>query len=86
MWTPYFFRRGATNLGVGVENLAFQSHFDKPIFGPYSKGYVPERNFSVSTPGFVKLQQDYVPVSLVGNGQQLSGRIELQRLAKMQKA
>jgi hypothetical protein len=84
--SPYFFRKGASDLGIGVDNLAFQSTYGKPVFGPYSKGYVPNRSLSVSAPGYVKLQQNYVPVSLVGNGQQLSGRIELQRLAQMQKA
>jgi hypothetical protein len=81
----YFYTSGARNLGVGVDDLAFRSVFGKPVFGPYSKGYVTERTLFSQKPGYVKLAQDYVPVSLVGNGQQLSGRIELQRLAQMQK-
>lgn len=83
--SPYFYRQGATNLGIGVDALAFQSHFGQPINGPYLQGSMVQRTLSAQSPGFVKVQQDFVPVALIANGVAFAGAFELQRLADMQR-
>lgn len=81
----FFYTAGAQRLGIGVDDLAYRPKSGNPDNNPYSYRYVVRRDFSPTQPGFAKLNQSLVPVSLVGNGLQLSGRIALQRLAQLVK-
>jgi len=83
--TIYNFFRGRTagDLGVGALGLSYERSQTLPLYdGFYTPRYAVQGQLAVQAPGFVKENQQFVPVSLVGNGIGLQGQLALQALSQ----
>lgn len=80
-----FFAR-PDNLGVGVSNLALAQPYGPPGDGMYGDGRrLVKRSFApTASPAYMMLNGYVYPVSLAGNGSDLTGQMALQSLVKMQ--
>lgn len=86
MASPYSYVRRLFGVGLGAEDIALQPFQTLPKFDGFtSDTYRVRASFNPQAPGFVKMGQDFQPVSLVGNGIQLQGQMALQRLAQLTK-
>lgn len=64
----YSFVRGiGVKLGTGVSDLGFKRPSSVPIQSMYGPRYNVQRSFAPNSPGFVKLRQEVVAVSLLGD-------------------
>lgn len=82
----YSYVRNSLNLGVGTRDLAFQRSQSIPIDTVYGPRYNVHRSMAPQAPGFVKLNQQVVPVSLLGyNGLAIPTQRVLQQLVQMER-
>lgn len=82
----YNYTRKLFGVGLGATDIALQPFQTLPKYDGFtSDSYRVRASFKPQAPGFVKMGQDFVPVSLVGNGIDLQGQMALQRLAQLQK-
>lgn len=85
--TIYRFFRGKTagSLGVGALGYGFEAPSTLPLYDGWMRPrYQVRGQLDVQAPGFVKEGQQFVPVSLVGNGIELQGQLALQALSQLQ--
>ena len=86
MGFPFRFSRGkaAGGLGTGTSGLGLQQPQTLPREdGFFRNGYKVLKSFGPTAPGYVKISQQFVPVSLVGNGSDIQGQMDLAALARM---
>lgn len=82
----YNYVRKLYGAGLGATDIALQPFQTLPKFDGFtSPTYMVRGSFKPQAPGFVKMGQDFQPVSLVGNGINMQGQLALQRLAQLQK-
>lgn len=81
-WHPYTYKdTRASQLGKGVSDLALERPNTLLRSGFAGPRYNVRGTLEPQSPGYVKMQQDYVPVALVGNGQGFFTGIALQQLS-----
>lgn len=86
---PYRFRRGkaAGGLGTGASGMGLEQPQSLPANdGFLRKGYAVLRTLAPQSPGYVKYDQRFTAVDLVGNGSNIQGQLDLAALAQMTKA
>lgn len=72
------------NLGTGANAMGFKQPQTLPKYDGWLRPrYEVRGQLAVQAPGFVKENQQYVPVSLLGNGIELQGQFALQALAQV---
>lgn len=79
------YRVTPSGLGVGISNLSYQRSIplvDATLYGPR---YNVDGQLFSTRPGFIKLEQQYVDVGLLGNGAGFAGVLALQQLADFEK-
>jgi hypothetical protein len=81
----YNYFRTPENRGVGTGAFAYQRSQTIPVNSIYD----PSRNVrgtltTTATPGYMKLGQRVVPVSILGGGSELTGQFALAQLIQMQ--
>lgn len=76
---------GRTGFGVGADNMALAQPTTLPVDSMYGPRYNVRRDLGPHSPGFVKEQQNFVPVDLLANGVYMSGTLALQALAQFDK-
>jgi len=82
----YNYTPGKTGFGIGVENFALEQPTTLPIDSIYSVRNNVRGDLSPHAPGYIKGSQNFVPVSLQGNGVYFSGAVALQALVEFEKA
>lgn len=82
----YSFQYGRTGFGVGVGNMGFQRPSSLPADNIYAPRYNVKSQLDPQAPGYVKLKQEFVPVSLMANGVYFQGTLAMQALAEFEKA
>lgn len=80
----YAFIKGVPGkLGVGVSDLGLERPSTVPIQSIYGQRYNVRHHLGPVAPGYAKVGQQVVPVSMLGNsGIYLAGQIKLQTLAQ----
>jgi hypothetical protein len=81
----YRFRNTPADAGLGVDNLALERPMPVPADSLYCPRYMVRGQLSPQAPGYVKIRQSVLPVSLAGNGSGLHGQFALVALAELQK-
>jgi hypothetical protein len=83
----FSFFKGTTDLGVGTRDLGFRRSQTLPVNSVFL-GNTGRREWNVrrslgpiSGPGYMKLEQQLVPVTIRGSGLGVAGQYELQSLA-----
>jgi hypothetical protein len=82
----YGFIRRYLNIGIGVESEGFQRPTSLPSDNIYAPRYNVKGQLDPQQPGYLKLAQEFVPVSLLANGVYLQGTLALQALSEFEKA
>lgn len=82
----YGYVRGFNGMGIGAGDMAFLQPTTLPIDSIYGPRYNVRGDLDPQAPGFVKLAQQFVPVSLLANGVYFSGDFSLQALVEFEKA
>jgi len=81
----YSYLVGRSGYGIGVENLALRQPTTLPVDSIYAPKYNIQNSLAPQSPGFVKMYQNFVPVSLLANGVYFSGALALQALSDFEK-
>jgi len=84
MGFPYGFAKILGTVGIGVEALGFERPTTLPAYDGWMRPrYQVRGQLDPQHPGFVKYDQKFQPVSIIGNGIQMQGTFELQKLAQL---
>jgi len=78
--------QGRTGFGIGAGAMALQQPSTLPIDSIYAAKYNVEKTLAPQAPGYVKEQQNFVPVSLLANGVYFAGTMALEALSEFEKA
>lgn len=82
----YNYVRRLFGAGLGATDIGLVPFQTLPKYDGFtSDTYRVRGSFKPQAPGFVKMGQDFQPISLNGNGIALQGQMALQRLAELQK-
>ena len=81
--SPYHYLPGKTGdgAGVGVDDMALVQPTTLPIDSIYAPRYNVRKSLAPQAPGYVKLNQEFVPVDLLANGVYFSGTFLLTSLS-----
>jgi hypothetical protein len=81
----YGYLFGRTGFGVGTGNQALAQPTSLPVDSIYAPRYNAKRDLGPQAPGYLKQEQNFVPVSLLANGIYFQGTLELEALAEFEK-
>jgi len=83
---PYRFVDRFDNIGIGVEDMGFTQPTTLPVDSIYAARYNVQMTLAPQAPGYLKQQQNLVPVGLRANGVYMSGELALQALVEFERA
>lgn len=73
-----------SGVGVGVGGLGLMKPQSDPLYWPVPRNQAVRGTLAALEGGYMKLEQGVTPVSLKGNGADLTGALSLQALAQFQ--
>lgn len=72
------------NLGTGADAMGFEQPTTLPMYDGWMRPrYAVRGQLDTQRPGYVKYDQQFVPVDLVGNGIAIQGQLALQALSQV---
>ena len=81
----YSFRAGVpSGVGVGTGRMGFDKPQSDPLYWPVPPDRAVRDSMAPLLGGYMKTVQEVTPVSIKGNGAELTGAIALQALAQFQ--
>jgi hypothetical protein len=83
---PYSFKPGiASGVGTGAERFALLPPSTTPVNNGFMNSrYLVRKSLRPEHTGYMKLEQQFSPVDLRGNGLSLQGQLSLQALIELQ--